>query len=77
MQTILLTGGAGYIGSHICDILLEQSHYVIVIDNLCELAASNQIPFKYFPRSVTYSHDLSLCMISNVFSMILCSSETH
>lgn len=32
---ILVTGGAGYIGSHTCVALLEAGHDVIVIDNLC------------------------------------------
>ncbi|MBW4846416.1 MAG: UDP-glucose 4-epimerase GalE [Lachnospiraceae bacterium] len=32
---ILVTGGAGYIGSHTCIELLEQGHEVIVVDNLC------------------------------------------
>lgn len=31
---ILLTGGAGFIGSHLCDALLERGHYVICVDNL-------------------------------------------
>jgi UDP-glucose 4-epimerase len=32
---ILVTGGAGYIGSHTCVALLEAGHTVIVADNLC------------------------------------------
>ena len=35
MQTILLTGGTGYIGSHCCIRLLESGKKVIVLDNLC------------------------------------------
>jgi UDP-glucose 4-epimerase len=31
---ILITGGAGFIGSHIVDILIEKGHEVVVIDNL-------------------------------------------
>lgn len=31
---VLVTGGAGFIGSHICDELIKQDHYVLVIDNL-------------------------------------------
>jgi UDP-glucose 4-epimerase len=33
-MTILITGGAGFIGSHLCDELIEQSHSVIAVDNL-------------------------------------------
>jgi UDP-glucose 4-epimerase len=32
---ILVTGGAGYIGSHTCVELLNQNHDVVVVDNLC------------------------------------------
>ena len=32
---ILVTGGAGYIGSHTAIILLEQGHDVVIVDNLC------------------------------------------
>ena len=34
-KTVLVTGGAGYIGSHTVLELLEQDYEVIVIDNLC------------------------------------------
>ncbi len=32
---ILVTGGAGYIGSHTVVTLLEQGHQVAIVDNLC------------------------------------------
>ena len=32
---ILITGGAGYIGSHTAIALMEEGHKVIIIDNLC------------------------------------------
>lgn len=34
-KTILVTGGAGFIGSHACVVLLEAGHQVVVVDNLC------------------------------------------
>ena len=30
---ILITGGAGFIGSHLCDKLIEKKHHVICVDN--------------------------------------------
>ena len=35
MARVLVTGGAGYIGSHVCVALLERGHDVVVVDNLC------------------------------------------
>ena len=32
---ILVTGGAGYIGSHTCVELLEKGHQIVIIDNFC------------------------------------------
>ena len=34
MQTVLITGGAGFIGSHLCDFLLNKGYKVIAMDNL-------------------------------------------
>lgn len=34
MARIVVTGGAGFIGSHLCDVLLSQGHEVMAVDNL-------------------------------------------
>ncbi len=41
MKRILVTGGAGFIGSHLCDKLLEQGNKVICMDNLITGAMQN------------------------------------
>ena len=33
MKTVLITGGAGFIGSHLCDFLLKRGYFVICMDN--------------------------------------------
>jgi nucleoside-diphosphate-sugar epimerase len=34
MQSVLVTGGAGFIGSHLCDLLIAKGYKVICVDNL-------------------------------------------
>lgn len=38
-MSILITGGAGYIGSHVCVELLDAGHDIVVFDNLCSSKA--------------------------------------
>ncbi|MDP6548197.1 MAG: SDR family NAD(P)-dependent oxidoreductase, partial [Candidatus Woesearchaeota archaeon] len=33
-KTVLITGGAGFIGSHLCDFLLNKNFKIICVDNL-------------------------------------------
>lgn len=33
-MNLLITGGAGFIGSHLCDVLIEEGHQITVVDNL-------------------------------------------
>lgn len=41
MKTILVTGGAGFIGSHLCNFLLKKKNIVICVDNLHTSSLSN------------------------------------
>ena len=34
MKKILVTGGSGFLGSHLCEKLLNQGHEIICLDNL-------------------------------------------
>ena len=50
MARILVTGGAGFIGSHLVDKLVERKHRVVVIDNLSTGFRSNLNPKAKFYR---------------------------
>lgn len=55
MATILVTGGAGYIGSHTCLQLLEQGDNVIVVDNLSNSSVESLIRVQRLAnRSLTF-----------------------
>lgn len=41
MQTVLVAGGAGFIGSHLCEKLLDQNHKVICVDTLITSSIKN------------------------------------
>ena len=41
MPRTLITGGAGFLGSHLCDYLLDKSHEVICMDNLITGSLNN------------------------------------
>ena len=46
MKTALVTGGAGFIGSHIVEGLLQKDYTVRVVDNLCTGNRENLSPFE-------------------------------
>lgn len=59
MSRILVTGGAGFIGSHICERLLDDGHEVIAMDNLVSGRTENMESIFYDDRFMYYEHDVT------------------
>jgi UDP-glucose 4-epimerase len=57
---VLITGGAGFIGSHLCEALLAAGHHVDVLDNLSTGRLENLAPVRNSPRFT--------CTIDTVFN---------
>lgn len=55
----LITGGAGFIGSHLCDHFLAEGHEVIAVDNFITGSLSNLDPLRDNPRFTFIGHDIS------------------
>ena len=49
-QRVVVTGGAGFLGSHVCDALLGEGHSVVAVDNLLTGRARNLEHLKNEPR---------------------------
>ncbi|MCS6844364.1 MAG: SDR family oxidoreductase [Caldilineales bacterium] len=56
---ILITGGAGFIGSHLCDRLLADGHTVIAMDNLITGSTDNIAHLAGHPRFTFIHHDVT------------------
>jgi dTDP-glucose 4,6-dehydratase len=54
----IVTGGAGFLGSHLCDALVAQGHEVIAVDNLVTGRASNLDQLRHEPRFTVEVKDI-------------------
>ena len=71
MKTILVTGGAGYIGSHTVVALQESGHKVVILDNLCNSKAItlNSIEKISAPAPAFYQGDIrDRTLLRNIFA---------
>ncbi|VTS03582.1 UDP-glucuronic acid decarboxylase family protein [Tuwongella immobilis] len=55
----LITGGGGFIGSHLCERFLAEGHSVICVDNFITGTLSNLDGFRNDPRFSFVGHDIS------------------
>jgi UDP-glucuronate decarboxylase len=58
MKTILVTGGAGFLGSHLCDRLIKNGNKIICVDNLSTGSARNIEHLQNHPNFVFVEHDI-------------------
>jgi dTDP-glucose 4,6-dehydratase len=56
---VLVTGGAGFIGSHLCDRFLQEGHEVICLDNLITGSTDNIARLAGHPKFSFIKHDVT------------------
>ena len=56
METFLVTGGAGFIGSHLCDRLLAEGKRVVAIDDLSSGRIANLTESRGYGQQFTFYH---------------------
>lgn len=62
---VLVTGGAGFIGSHVVDVLIQAGHHVSIVDNLWERGGGKTENVN--PRAAFYKIDIRDAALSEVF----------
>lgn len=58
MKNIIVTGGAGFLGSHLCEYLIKKGEKVICIDNLFTGNLKNLENIKDHPNFEFIQHDI-------------------
>ncbi|HRK75414.1 MAG TPA: GDP-mannose 4,6-dehydratase, partial [Rhodothermales bacterium] len=59
MKRTLITGGAGFIGSHLCDRFIQEGHEVVCMDNFITGSPDNIAHLIGHPRFHVIRHDVS------------------
>jgi UDP-glucuronate decarboxylase len=80
MHRILVTGGAGFIGSHLCERLLNQGHQVICLDNCFTGRKENVFHLLNNPRFEFVRHDITqpiLVEVDQIYNMACPASPVH
>ncbi len=77
---VLVTGGAGFIGSHLCEALLARGHEVLCVDNLYTGAKRNLDAVRDHPRFEFMRHDITFPLyveVDRIFNLACPASPIH
>jgi len=77
---VLVTGGAGFLGSHLCDRLIEQGHDVICLDNYFTGSKKNVEHLASNPRFELIRHDVTepiLLEVDRIYNLACPASPVH
>jgi UDP-glucuronate decarboxylase len=80
MKRILITGGAGFLGSHLCDKLLEQGHDIICVDNFFTGSKNNILHLLPHPHFELIRHDITnpiYLEIDEIYNLACPASPVH
>ena len=80
MKQILITGGAGFIGSHLCARLLNEGHNVICLDNFFTGSKKNILPLISNPFFELVRHDVTYPYytdIDEIYNLACPASPIH
>lgn len=75
-----MTGGAGFLGSHLCERLLEQGHEVLCVDNFFSSARSNVEHLLDFRRFELLRHDVTMPLyveVDAIYNLACPASPIH
>jgi UDP-glucuronate decarboxylase len=77
---IMVAGGAGFLGSHLCEVLLQEGHEVICVDNLVTGALQNILGLKHNPNFEFIRHDVTFPLyleVEGIFNLACPASPVH
>jgi len=59
-KSILITGGAGFIGSNLFEVLIQENNYIVVIDNFNDYYTGKEVQFESLTKNYQISEDYNL-----------------